>query len=291
MLKTSVAKRALAMIGVLAISNSVFAAEGPDLSDASDVRVYKETAETDLNLYIYNPADLHADDSRGAILFFHGGGWRSGSPDQFAPHCRLLASKGMVAITAEYRLTGKHKTPAWRCVEDAKSAMRWVRAHAEALGIDPDRIAVGGGSAGGHLAACIGLNVPGFVTEGEDTDVRASADAMVLFNPALNIAELRNNYRWEGRNTEASPLQLVGEGAPPAIIFHGKADKTVSYDQAEAFENAMKSAGNDCRLMGFEGAEHGFFNFGRGDGSAYTATTTAMVSFLSDVGFMTPTAP
>lgn len=291
MYKTSIAKRVLALMGVLVVSSSVLAAEGRDLGDASEVRVYKSTDEAELKLYIYNPSDHRADDARGAMIFFHGGGWRSGSPDQFAPHCRLLASQGMVAITAEYRLIQKHKTPAWRCVEDAKSAMRWVRSHAVALGIDPERIAVGGGSAGGHLAACIGLDVPGFDSEGEDTSVRASADAMVLFNPALNIADIPKNYRWEGRNTDASPLQLVAKGAPPTIIFHGKADQTVNYDQAEAFEQAMKSADNDCRLMGFEGAEHGFFNFGRGDGSAYTATTTAMVSFLSDLGFITPTAP
>jgi len=257
-----------------------------DLSEASEVRVYKNTDEADLKAYIYNPDDLASGERRGAILFFHGGGWRSGNPDQFAPHCALLASKGMIAITAEYRLTKKHGTPAWRCVEDAKSAMRWVRAHAADLGIDPDRIAVGGGSAGGHLAACIGLGIDGFDTDGEDSSVRVSGDAMVLFNPAVDIAQIPERYGWDGRNADASPLQLVKPGAPPAIVFHGTADTTVPHDQAVAFTEAMTDAGNQCRLESTEDAGHGFFNFGRGDGSAYTDTTRSMVDFLEEHGFL-----
>ncbi len=277
---------ALMCVVSLDVAQLAVAQEDSNLSDASRVEVYKTTEETKLRVFIYNPEKLSAGDERGAIVFFHGGGWRSGIPDQFAPHCRLLASKGMVAITAEYRLTKKHGTPAWRCLEDAKSAMRYVRSNAADLGIGPDRIAVGGGSAGGHLAACIGLDVAGFDAEGEDTSVPAFADAMVLFNPALNIAKLPDTYRWQGRNTKASPLQLVKTDAPPTLIFHGTADKTVRHTQAVGFEKAMVEAGNDCRLVSFEGAGHGFFFFGRGDGSAYEETTSAMVAFLENSGFI-----
>ena len=281
----------ISLVALMAAAGSAFAQDGRNIRDATDVRVYKSTDEGELNLYIYNPTDHQADDSRGAILFFHGGGWRSGSPSQFAPHCRLLASNGMVAITADYRLIGTHKTPAWRCVEDALSAMRWVRAHAGDLGIDPNRIAVGGGSAGGHLAACIGLNISGFNAEDDDLSVSPAANAMVLFNPAVNIKEIGPRYGWDGRQVDASPLQLVKNGAPPAIIFHGTADQTVPYEHAVAFDEGLRAAGNSCRLVGVEGAGHGFFNFGRGDGSDYTATTTEMVKFLSELGFISSTTP
>lgn len=277
--------QAIATLAIFAAAYSATAAEGRDLSDASRVLVYKSTEEVELKAHIYTPEDHSEADHRAAIIFFHGGGWRSGNPDQFAPHCRLLGSKGMVAITVAYRLTGKHDVPAWRCLEDAKSAMRWVRANAETLGIDANRIAAGGGSAGGHLAACVGLNVPGFDAENDDTSVPASADAMVLFNPALNIANVPDTYRWDGRNVKASPQQLVRSGAPPCIMFHGTADTTVRHTQAVTFEDAMTGAGNDCRLVSFEEAGHGFFNHGRGDGSAYEETTRLMVEFLDKLGY------
>jgi acetyl esterase len=83
-----------------------------------------------------------------------------------------------------------------------------------------------------------------------------------------------------------SPLHHVGSGAPPTIIFHGKADTTVPYRTAEQFTTAMKEAGNDCRLIGFDGQPHGFFNFGRDGNKAYRATTRAMDEFFVELGFL-----
>lgn len=275
------------VIFVSLLSFVAAAQKGRDLGDASEVYVYKKTNEAELRAFVYTPDDHDANATRPAIVFFHGGGWRSGSPSQFAPHCRLLASKGMVAVAVEYRLTRKHGVPAWKCLVDAKSAMRWVRAHAAELGIDPERIAVGGGSAGGHLAACIGLGVEDFDDERDDLSVSPAASAMVLFNPVLNLAKIPDRYGWHGKNLKASPQDLVKPGAPPAIIFHGTADTTVPYTQAEQFEKTMNEAGNDCRLVGFEGAGHGFFNYGRGDGSDYVETTKMMVDFLDELGYIT----
>ena len=179
---------------------------------------------------------------------------------------------------------------------DAKSAIRWVRTHAARLGIDPNRIAAGGGSAGGHLAAATGT-LPTLDAPNEDKTISSVPNALVLFNPALVLDELPG-LNLEGFGTRVpeermgtapknlSPAHHVKKGTPPAIIFHGKADTTVPYATAEAFARVMKAAGNRCDLVGFEGEPHGFFNFNRGDNSNYHATLVATDRFLASLGWL-----
>src|SRR5581483_8649076 len=105
------------------------------MPDASAVRTYKTASDTELKLYVFNPPDHKASDHRPGIVFFFGGGWQNGSPIQFHHQCRYLASRGMVAITADYRVASRQQVKPVDCVRDAKSAIRWVRAHADELGI------------------------------------------------------------------------------------------------------------------------------------------------------------
>ncbi len=147
--------------------------------------VYKTVGETELKLHVFNPADHKTTDARPVAVFFFGGGWVSGSPSQFYPHCEYLASRGIVAIAAEYRIKSKHKTTPQECVKDGKSAIRWVRQHASELGIDPNKVIAGGGSAGGHVAAAT-ATTKAFNEEGEDTSVSCVPDALVLFNPVFD---------------------------------------------------------------------------------------------------------
>jgi acetyl esterase/lipase len=267
----------------------------PELPGAK-AEVYKTVGDVKLSLYIFTPPDHKADDKRPAIVFFFGGGWTSGSPGQFQHQCRYLASRGMVAITADYRVASRHQVKAVECVRDAKSAIRWVRANAKRLGIDPNRIAAGGGSAGGHLAACTGT-LEEFDEKGEDASIRSVPNAMVLFNPALVLApiagqsgerlrELVNVDRCGVEPVKISPCHHVRAGAPPAIVFHGKADTTVPYMTAEAFADAMKKAGNHCELSGFEGQPHGFFNFGRNENKFFIETIRQMDRFLASLGWL-----
>ena len=267
----------------------------PELSGAKAV-TYKTVGETKLALYVFNPEGHKASDSRPAIVFFFGGGWTSGSPGQFEQHCRYLASRGMVAITADYRVASRHQAKAVQCVADAKSAIRYVRAHAKELGVDPKRIAAGGGSAGGHIAGCTGT-VPGLDEQGEDTAVSSVPDAMVLFNPALALAPVDgNDFGGFGARLPAerlgvepvaiSPAHNVKAGAPPTIVFHGRADSTVPFATAEVFAAAMKKAGNRCEVAGFEGQQHGFFNFGKGDNSMFRATLAQADKFLASLGWL-----
>lgn len=270
-------------------------AEYPPRMDGARVEVYKTIAGVKLNAYIFEPEGHRAADRRPAIVFFFGGGWRSGSPRQFEPHCRYLASRGMVAVSADYRVASRHGVKAVDCVRDAKSAVRWLRANAARLGIDPRRIAAGGGSAGGHLAAAAGV-IEGIEEPGEDARVSSRPGALVLFNPALVLApvagldprrDISDLPERMGIDPAAlSPYHHAAKGAPPTIIFHGKADTTVPYRTAELFAQRMAELGNRCELVGFEGAAHGFFNFGRGDGKAYRETLRKTDEFLASLGYL-----
>jgi len=267
----------------------------PPRMDGAVVEVYKTAGDVKLNIYIFNPQGHKSSDRSPAIVFFFGGGWTSGSPGQFEPHCRYLASRGMVAMAADYRVASRHQVKAVDCVRDAKSALRWIRKNASRLGIDPDRIAAGGGSAGGHLAASIST-IGKFDEPGEDTSVSSKPNAMVLFNPAVVVAPVRDldpgrpvglRDRLGVEPVELSPYHHVKPGVPPAIIFHGKADTTVPFITVDIFTQAMKKAGNRCELNDYEGETHGFFNFGRGGNKAFFDTLKKTDRFLASLGYLT----
>jgi acetyl esterase len=265
--------------------------------EGARTEIYKTVGDVKLAIYIFEPAGHKSSDPTPAIVFFFGGGWMAGTPKQFEQQCRYLASRGMVAMTADYRVFSRHGTLAVKCVEDAKSAIRWVRANARRLGIDPNHIAAGGGSAGGHIAACTGV-IEGFEAPGEDKSVSSVPDALVLFNPALVLAQLdglepvklerleRIEDRLGTKPENLSPAHHVRKGAPPTLVQHGKADTTVPYQTAEGFADVMKKAGNRCELVGYEGQVHGFFNVGRGDNSYFIATTREMDKFLASLGWL-----
>lgn len=258
-------------IAVLLASQTFATAGGreyPPKMAGARVETYKTVGDAKLNLYIFAPAKAS---NAPAIVFFFGGGWNSGSPQQFEEQCRYLSQRGMVAITADYRVASRQSAKPVQCVADARSAIRWVRANAAKLGVDPNRIAAGGGSAGGHVAACTAF-ISEFDDPNEDKNVSATPNALVLFNPALVLAPLEGFNRGKAefpkitedrmgtKPENISPAHHVTKNGPPAIIFHGRADTTVPYITAEAFTAKMKAAGNQCDLVGFDNQPHGFFN-------------------------------
>jgi hypothetical protein len=119
--------------------------------------VYKKIGNIELRLDIFEPQKRNVKAALPAVILFHGGGWFMGEPNAMYPHCIYFANRGMVAISAQYRLSKDGNSLPIEAVEDAKSAVRYVRSQAANLGIDPNRIAVGGASAGGHLAVCTAL--------------------------------------------------------------------------------------------------------------------------------------
>ncbi|MEW4530683.1 alpha/beta hydrolase [Maioricimonas sp. JC845] len=252
------------------------------------VVLFKTTEQGPLKLHIFEPEGHKATDQRPAIVFFFGGGWVGGSASHFYPQSQYLADRGMVAICAEYRIRSKHKTTPFECVADGKSAMRWVRSHADELGIDPDRLAAGGGSAGGHVAAAT-ATLPGLDDPADDLSVSCVPNALVLFNPVYDNGPDGYGYdRVKERWQEISPLHNIREGIPPAIVFLGTKDRLVPVATGKAFQKKMEDVGSRSELMLWEGAEHGFFNPGKGDGTAYHETVAAMDRFLTELGYLKP---
>ncbi len=254
----------------------------PRFEDAR-VETYRQVDSTELKLWIFGESDPKA--KKPAIVFFFGGGWNSGSPAQFENQARHFAKRGMIAITADYRVKSRQGVQVVECVKDAKSAIAWVRENAQRLGIDPDRIAAAGGSAGGHLAAATGT-ISGF---GNDE----RPNAMILFNPACTLASIagwqppaaKAGLSAERFGVEAkviSPAHHIGPHTPPTLILHGKADTTVPYASVVAFEAVMKEAGRPCKLVGYDGAGHGFFNRGKD----YAKTLDEAEGFLVDLGWI-----
>ena len=259
--------------------------------------VFKTINDANLTLDIFEPEGHMPTDKRPVIVFFFGGGWRGGSPQQFYPQSKYLASRGMVAISAEYRVKDRHGVTPYECVTDGKSAVRWIRANAQKLGVDPDRIAAGGGSAGGHVAACTGV-IDGLEEPGEDMSVSSKPNALVLFNPALvmpwrDVSKMSEEQRkgmmerFQGRDPRGiSPYHHVTPDDPPTLIFHGEADTTIPIRTVRMFVEAMEKAGNRCELAAYEGKSHGFFNYGRDDGQAFYDTLEKADEFLSSLGYL-----
>lgn len=244
--------------------------------------VYKHVDGVELKLYVFEPLVRLGDEPVPAVIFFFGGAWTAGRVEQFVPQSEYLAMRGLVAIVADYRVALRHGSTWFDSVRDAKSAIRWVREHAAELGIDPDRIVAAGGSAGGHLAAAAAL-VEGY--DDEEPYLSARPDALVLFNPALDLTAFPVPAHWRDRAIEISPLHLVREGAPPTLIMHGTADATVPFVQAAQFCEAMMERGNRCELEAYIGRGHGFFNY-RGNAADFVDTLQRMERFLVSLGYL-----
>ena len=269
----------------------------PRLEDAKE-EVYKSGEDFELKVWIFNPQAHEVGSNKPAIVFFFGGGWRRGNPTQFYKHSQYLAARGMVAILADYRVSERHGVAAKYCVSDAKSVIRWVRLHAERLGVDPNRIVASGGSAGGHLA--ISTSTLNDFDEGsEDPSISSKPNAMVLFNPVLVLDDIPGkweipNQGWAktaqkrlGTKPELlSPYHHIHSEMGPCIIFHGTADKTVPHRTAELFQTEMKSKNLRCELVSYKDEGHGFFNFGRNGNGPFIDTVNKLDAFLVSIGYL-----
>lgn len=266
-------------------AKATVAADAP-LPEGVKEFTYKQTPQGELKLLVHYPPDWKATDKRPAIVFFFGGGWKNGTTAQFLNQATYLATRGMVAVRADYRVSSRQQTTPESAVEDAKSAARWVRTKAAELGVDPQRIVASGGSAGGHLAACTGMT-DAYESKSEDTKISSRPNAMVLFNPALDLAALEVAEKWpEGKGDgkvivpQIDPARFIKSGVVPTIVFFGTADKML--DHARTFADKSKSLGNRCEVFTAADQPHGFFN--RAPWQEVTLRQADM--FLTSLGYL-----
>ncbi|MEW4922693.1 alpha/beta hydrolase fold domain-containing protein [Algibacter sp. 2305UL17-15] len=271
----------LGLLIILMLSSSIWSQNYNHIK--AETIEYKKIDTISLKLHIYKPEEFNPDKTYNCIVFFHGGGWNGGSHKAFRRQSQYLASRGMIAISADYRLKNTHNTTPFEAVKDAKSAIRYVRKYAKVLYINPNKIASGGGSAGGHLAAACG-NIIGLEETNEDLTISSKPNALVLFNPVYDNSKAGYGFRrMNGRYLEISPLHNISKGAPPTIVFFGTKDKTTPVSSSKAYEKRMHDVGSRCDLFLYEGQEHSFFYRGQ----YFTETLRETDIFLESLGYLT----
>ncbi len=261
--------------------------EKHDFKGTATAEVYKHASGDDLWIYRFDPSGYDAkQDKRPAAVFFFGGGWNGGAVTQFAQQAKYLASRGMVTFVADYRVKSRQQTGPDACVADGKSAVRWIRQNAARLGVDPNRIAAGGGSAGGHVAATTGI-CDGLDDEAEkDSIVSSKANALLLFNPVYDNGPKGYGYnRVKDWFPAISPAHNITKDDPPTIVFLGSKDSLIPAETAMKFDADLKAVGVQSEVWIYDGQPHGFFNEGKSPES-FLDTVLKTDAFLVSLGWL-----
>jgi acetyl esterase/lipase len=224
------------------------------------------------------------------VLFIHGGGFRAGSREGYNGQIIRMAQQGYVAVTVSYRLAPKYPFPA--AIHDTKAAVRWLRANAKKYNIDPDRIGVTGGSAGGTLAQMLGVtaDVKEFEGDGGNADQSSKVKCVVnvygandftkSYGKSVDAHEVLPLYlggnleKARAAHIRSSPLYWVTPTAVPTLCIHGTEDKYVHIEQAEMLVEKLKATGVEVELLKLEGAGHGF------KGKDLETAEKAMIAFF-----------
>lgn len=262
-------------------------ARNQELLASATTYVYNQTPEGNLHAHFFFPPDFnYVTDRCPTIVFFHGGLWDISAATQFIPHCHHFASRGMVAITVEYRNNAKMNGTPEAAIIDAKSALSFFKLHAESLGIDRDRIVAAGASAGGNAALSAALHPH---TEESLPDPKPAA--LVLFGPITDTTRkgIGSDKFTSLKNAKVlSPSShLPQKGLPPCLIFHAKGDRVVPITYSQKFAKRYRRKRNKCELMEFENAGHTFFNF-NSDEKNYELTLRSADHFLVEQGLLAP---
>lgn len=254
---------------VLGLFCGLVAAQSPALRPSAKVTkdvIFARVAGTTLRL------DASVPDGPGphpAVLLVHGGGWQGGDKSNFRSLFDPLTRAGYAWFSVNYRLAPKHPFPA--CVDDVETAIQWVKAHAAEYNVDPDRIALLGESAGGHLASLVvaraGADSPlrpasvvAFYAPSDLSALAAATQARgISITPILRNLFGRSEMDDTARDLlkAASPLTYVQAGLPPFLLLHGTADQLVPIAQSTAFQAACQAVGVPCDLVTVRGGPHG----------------------------------
>lgn len=273
-----------------------------EISITRDI-VYGRVQDVDLKLDMARPPG--AKHTYPVLIFFHGGGWQQGDKSHMHRWLKKFASSGYVTVSVGYRFAPAFKWPSQ--VEDAKAAVRFLRAHSRQFNIDPNRIGVMGESAGGYLALMLGFTGPtdGLDGKGNYQEFSSSVQAVVSFysatdfsgrtwqlTPALE-AEIQRYYNkslpqviadFTGTNDTEDPIlkkisvfPYVDKNDPPVLMFHGDSDPYSPVERAQKFERALKQANVSHKLIIVKGGGHGW------TGAAQEETSRQMTEFFDRI--------
>lgn len=282
-------------VGLAALAAALAAAAGwwwSGVDGPDTLLAYKQVGKQQLKLHVFHAHQGRAADTRrpAALLLFHGGGWAHGHASQFYPQCRHLSQQGIACISAEYRVASRHGSTPADAVDDAHDALRWVRSQAGALRIDAHRVAAGGGSAGGHLAAAlgVGLRLPGAANSTKDSaGLGTRPAALLLLNPMLDLSPGQPDHALVAPDWHAlSPLHHVAPGVPPTLVLSGTDDPEVPVHTVQAFCERLQRNGSLCELQLFQGGRHGFFNPQVDAGRHHLPALDSMRGFLQRQGLL-----
>ena len=226
--------------------------------------IYKTVDTCKLTIHIFYAHHSFERENNTAIVFFHGGGWAFGTPDEFYTTCERYARMGIVTYSVEYRLSiDRGVTPHTlispiESVMDAKSAMRWVRENAGRFHVGKNKIVAAGQSAGGHLALCTAM-IDDYNEKSDNLRISCRPDAALLFSSCVNAVEGWCDRLLAGRRNaiwSISPAHNVKGGLPPMIEFHGEYDDQVPLWTVQFFERAMNKEGNYFEAHTYKGMRH-----------------------------------
>ena len=224
--------------------------------------IYRNLQPEPLRLFVVQPDNGRTNDQRPAMIFFFGGSWTRGNPTKSIGWARMAAQWGLVGIAPDYRTAERFGSTPVESTADARAALRWVQDHATELGVDKNKIVVGGSSAGGHLALWTGITKAPYGSPPEESPVLKPA-ALVLISapgdttPAAWGNDPKATQRFGPHIGDVSPLQNLDAKMPPTIMFHGDADKTVPYPLAVALHRRLVATSNICEFITIPGGGHG----------------------------------
>lgn len=246
--------------------------------------MYKQVDSTKLFMKVYRYETINKISKIPAIVFFFGGGWNNGSIEQFEPHAKYFSQRGMICFLVDYRVKDRQQTTPFESLKDAKSAIRYIREHAETFNIDTTKIVAAGGSAGGHLAAATAL-IDDYNDNSDNKLISCKPNVLVLFNPVIDNGPGGYGYDRIGDDYKSfSPLHNIRKGAPPTILFLGTKDNLIPVETVKYYQKVMEKVKSRCELFLYEGQVHGFFNYKNFE--YYKKTVIETDKFLQSLGYL-----
>lgn len=259
------------------------------LLEQADSMVFKTVdPDPDLNIHFYLPDSHTEGPPRPVILFFFSSGWDRGHVTQFAPQALHFADRGAVTGLVEYRTDASHGASPVQAMQDGRSAVRWVRENAERLNIDPERVTVAGGRAGGLIAGTLLLSTKLQDDPDDNTETDGKPNCAMLFSSMIDLdkdAYGVDRFASVGEAKSYGLSQFITFSQRPLIIFHGTADRFIDYKDVEHFAKKLKRKKNVCEFFPFDGRDENFYNLNV-DPFSYEAVLEQCDRFLVENGML-----